>query len=53
MIYLQPILPNMAKEVQQFLNIEQLKWEHSKTPLLNHKINKFQPLMQRVDVGLL
>ena len=49
MIYLKPILPLMALEVESFLNIEPLLWSDREKPLLNHTINKFKPLMQRVE----
>jgi methionyl-tRNA synthetase len=48
-IYLKPILPTMAKAVEEFLNIPPLTWQDNKQPLLNHKINEFKPLMQRID----
>ncbi|WP_372625123.1 methionine--tRNA ligase [Arsukibacterium sp.] len=48
MHYLKPILPVMAKEVEAFLNTE-LSWQNYQTPLLNHSINPFKALMQRVD----
>ncbi len=44
--YLSPILPIMAKKVEQFLNIS-LTWQP--VPLLNHSIQPFQPLMQRIE----
>jgi len=47
--YLAPVLPQVAEDAQKFLNIENLDWDQIKQPLLNHKINKFKPLMQRVD----
>ena len=47
-IYLKPILPATAKKVETFLNIDPLQWDHAKSPLLNHVINPFEPLMQRV-----
>lgn len=47
--YLKPILPEMAKNVEVFLNIPALDWDNYKKPLLNHKIAAFTPLMQRVD----
>jgi len=49
MIFLKPILPKMAADVEAFLNIEPLVWADINTPLLNHQINKFKPLMTRVD----
>ena len=48
MHYLAPVLPNMAKEVEAFLNSE-LRWDNYQQPLLNHAINPFKALMQRVD----
>ncbi|MFT5452329.1 MAG: methionyl-tRNA synthetase [Enterobacterales bacterium] len=48
-IYLKPVLPELSKNVELFLNIETMNWSDHQTILLNHKINKFKPLMQRVD----
>ncbi|MFC0048708.1 methionine--tRNA ligase [Rheinheimera tilapiae] len=48
MHYLAPVLPNMAKEVEAFLNSE-LRWDNYQQPLLNHEIQPFKALMQRVD----
>lgn len=49
MIYLKPVLPDMAKAVEHFLNVDPLLWGHNQTPLLASKINKFKPLMLRVE----
>ncbi len=49
MIYLKPVLPETAKKVEAFLNISPLTWEDKNFPLLNHTINEFQPLAQRLD----
>ena len=46
MSYLAPILPVMAKRVEEFLAAP-LTWQPQ--ALLSHKINPFQPLMQRVE----
>jgi len=48
-IYLYPVLPAMAKASDDFLNTDTSIWEHSKAPLLSHTINKFKPLMTRVE----
>lgn len=48
MTYLKPILPEMALKVEEFLNIE-LTLESVKVPLVSHKINKFKPLMRRIE----
>lgn len=48
MLYLKPVLPKMAKDAETFLNIPALAWQAAPKPLLNHTINAFIPLMQRV-----
>ncbi|TXH98704.1 MAG: methionine--tRNA ligase [Rheinheimera sp.] len=48
MHYLKPVLPAMAREVEVFLNSE-LRWDNYQQPLLNHAVNPFKALMQRVD----
>ena len=47
--YLQPVLPRMATEVESFLNLPALTWDAIDTPLTGHNINKFKPLMTRVE----
>lgn len=49
MIYLKPVLPQTANKVEAFLNITSLTWEDKNKPLLNHTINEFQPLAQRLE----
>jgi len=49
MTYLKPVLPEMAKRSEEFLNIDSLKWDDIQHPLINHKINKFKPLMKRIE----
>ena len=47
-LYLKPILPITAEKAERFLNIDALQWNDVSRPLLNHSINTFEPLMQRV-----
>ena len=47
--YLKPVLPKIAEKTEAFLNIEPLKWSDIDTPLCGHKINKFKPLITRID----
>ncbi|WP_438862569.1 methionine--tRNA ligase [Neptunicella sp.] len=47
--YLKPVLPTMASQAEEFLN-DTLSWDSAQTVLTNHPINKFKPLMQRVDM---
>ncbi len=49
MTYLKPVLPAMAEASESFLNIEPLNWADAATPLTDHEINKFKPLMTRVE----
>lgn len=48
-IYLKPVLPELVKNVESFLNIEPLMWCDKNHLLLAHPINKFKPLMQRIE----
>ncbi len=47
--YLKPVLPALAQRAERFLNIEPLRWGDLDTPLLGHRIERFQPLMRRVE----
>ncbi|CAC9488603.1 Methionyl-tRNA synthetase (EC 6.1.1.10) [uncultured Gammaproteobacteria bacterium] len=47
--YLKPVLPVMAEQAEAFLNIDELDWHNLKHPLTKHKINKFKPLMSRIE----
>ena len=49
MIWLQPVLPAMAAEAQAFLNVPTMHWDNIHTPLSNHRIKAFKPLMTRVE----
>lgn len=48
-VYLKPVLPVMAEQAEQFLNIDPLLWKDNGTPLLNHTINEYKALMTRVE----
>ncbi|MDC0470329.1 methionine--tRNA ligase [Candidatus Pseudothioglobus singularis] len=49
MTYLKPVLPEIAEKSEEFLNIDSLNWNDINNPLLGHQINKFKPLMTRVE----
>ena len=49
MCYLKPVLPKMAADAEQFLAIDPLVWDDADSLLVGHKINKFKPLMTRVE----
>ena len=47
--YLKPVLPVLARKTEAFLAIPPLEWRDAGTPLLDHKIETFSPLMTRVE----
>jgi len=49
MLYLKPVLPVTARAAEEFLNITPMSWADAGQPLLDHPIEKFKPLMTRVD----
>ncbi|PPD48960.1 MAG: methionine--tRNA ligase [Methylotenera sp.] len=49
-LYLKPVLPKLAGEIEQFLNIAPLSWSAVATSLLSqHRINAYEHLITRVD----
>lgn len=48
-VYLAPVLPNLSAQAQMFFNLESLNFASRKHILVDHEVNAFQPLMQRVD----
>ncbi len=48
MTYLKPVLPLMAEKSEAFLGLS-LDWTDLQAPLEGHTINKFTPLIQRID----
>jgi methionyl-tRNA synthetase len=54
-LYLKPVIPQLAKQVEQFLKVEPLLWEHaeSKYALSESNINPYQHLMTRLDPKLI
>ena len=53
-IYLKPVLPELAKNVEAFLNIEPLQWASVDQSLTEKNIIKpYQHLMSRVDPALI
>lgn len=47
--YLKPVVPTMVGKAEQFLNIDSMAWPNQWSPLNDHLINKFKPLLTRVD----
>lgn len=46
--YLSPVLPEIYKKAQEFLNSD-LAFNDAAKPLLGHSINKFTPMFTRID----
>ena len=47
-IMIEPVTPNLSKKSFNFLN-EEPCWDDIKFPLLEHKINSFEPLLTRIE----
>ena len=48
-IYLKPVLPILAEKTEAFLGISDLTWSDLDTKLKGITINKFKPLMTRIE----
>ena len=49
-LYLKPILPKLAQQIESFLNIAPLSWESVNLSLQNtHVINSYEHLITRID----
>ncbi|MFZ5573657.1 MAG: methionine--tRNA ligase [Pseudomonadota bacterium] len=48
-LYLKPVLPRLAAEVETFLAIEPLAWNDAQALFLRQKINPYTHLMTRID----
>ena len=49
-LYLKPVLPKLAMEIEAFLNVDAMQWSHVDASLnAEHTINKYNHLITRVD----
>ncbi|NVJ66106.1 MAG: methionine--tRNA ligase [Gammaproteobacteria bacterium] len=48
--YLTPVLPALAEKVQDFLKLENMTWASAQNILTDYEINKFKPMMQRIEM---
>ncbi len=48
-ILLKPVLPKLAADAEAFLNVGDLQWSDLGNNLTDHAINKFKPLMTRIE----
>jgi methionyl-tRNA synthetase len=49
MVMVKPIMPRLAADAEQFLNLPEQSWSDIQSPLLEHRINRFKPLKTRID----
>ncbi len=48
-IYLKPVIPGIVNQIEQFLNLQPLKWQDLNHLLLNHTINQYSHLITRIE----
>jgi methionyl-tRNA synthetase len=48
-LYLKPVLPRLAEQVEAFLNIAPLSWDDAQSLFIRHRINEYSHLMTRID----
>src|SRR3989344_3940499 len=48
-LYLKPVLPRLAENVERFLNIPPLAWKDAASTLTDRAINPYQHLATRID----
>ena len=48
-LYLKPVMPELTTNAEAFLGLENQQWSDAGASLLGQSINKFKPLMQRVE----
>ncbi|MEE2777444.1 MAG: methionine--tRNA ligase [Acidobacteriota bacterium] len=49
MVYLKPIIPATVAQAEAFLGEEGLVWASSTSPRLDHPIERYEPLVTRID----
>jgi methionyl-tRNA synthetase len=49
MIYLAPVIPTVAEDARAFFGEDNWLWQSAAAPRLNTNINKFKPLLTRVE----
>ena len=49
-VYLKPVVPDLAARSEAFLGVRPLAWADAKQPLLGTKIERFNALLQRIEM---
>jgi methionyl-tRNA synthetase len=47
--YLKPIIPDCVEKIEKILQCESLSWENIDNRLISKKIDKFEPIINRID----
>jgi methionyl-tRNA synthetase len=53
LIYLKPVLPALTERAEKLLAAGELRWSDVTAPLLGRKIERFEPLLQRIELATL
>ncbi|MEM7376403.1 MAG: methionine--tRNA ligase subunit beta, partial [Pseudomonadota bacterium] len=48
-IYIAPVLPELAEKTATFFNTDALQWRDAQAPLLGQSINRFKPMLSRIE----
>ncbi|MEM6985021.1 MAG: methionine--tRNA ligase [Pseudomonadota bacterium] len=48
-VYIAPVLPELADKTASFFNTGPLTWYDAQQPLLKHAINRFKPMLNRIE----
>ncbi len=48
-VYLSPVLPDLAQKTGELLNDPIIGWDQSKTPLIGTPVDKFKHMMKRIE----
>lgn len=48
-VFLKPVLPATVASAEAFLNLPPQRWRDAAEPLLGHQINRYQPLLTRIE----
>jgi len=48
-LYLKPVLPELGRQVEEFLKIDSLQWHHHTELLLDHEIRPYKHLAKRIE----
>jgi methionyl-tRNA synthetase len=51
MVYLTPVIPSLAEKTRELLNEDPWSWSAANEPLLAHSINRYKPLLTRVETA--